>query len=1370
MKNTKKYGILAPLSAGFCATVLTIAGGLSANVSYASTTVATNTERTSSVKSSEVSGSSDYVQFEDSALKNAVLNYLKNSFNSSSWGDSPDGALLGENDTEITVEQANKVTNLDLSSSSISSIKGIKAFKNLKAVNLSSNSITDISPIKDLSKLTDINFSFNYELKDISVVKGLSNLQKINFYYDKVADITPIKDLKNLTEINFSNNDPINGDKWQDNINVLKTANWNLTDLKLSGIKIGDNLKLVSKFKNLKHFEAVSSGIKTVEPLKDLTSLTNLNLESNNIENIGDLSKLTKLTSLNLNYNNNISNISVLSNFKDLNDFRIARNNITDISSIADLHKLTVLWLNDNKISNTAPLRNLSDLSLLYIGGNKLNNDNLKDFINMSSIVCLWFENNNITDISTLKDLKNVANINSLKIDDNKISDISPLKSLTSLEDLYANGGNISDISPLKDLEKLRIVEISHNNISDITPLGDLKNLSSVDLSYNKISDISPLKDSTGLWTLNVHDNKITDYTPLNKLSGVSLDYGQSNQKITVTLPSGVTTVTVPEVKLPTRSGAEYVVTYAGGSGSAVDKDSRKVTFNNILKANESAEITFTIKNANNPSDSSFGGKFIVKASSTKLSMVDKHNNDDPSNDKIVEALNLGEVDNEDKPTVTKISAVSGDEYKMRVTLTYKSGFVADVVVPLRLIKTTEVQFKTKYEADPNATYESKTTTTAGVKGSTTTTSYKDDDGNVVSSETNTPATNAVIKVGNKKVEIEEIQPGTTYEADSSLKYNQEQTTEGTKGSKTTTTIYIVNADTGLTDEVDGTPKVETKAAKDKVIKIGNLEKKTSDIAFKKTYEGNPDLTYQKQETKTAGKKGQEEVTLTYKVDAKTGLTTEVEAKKGLRTQPVNEVIQVGNKEVIQNEDGSTTTKTYKVNPNDGTLSDPTVVTSRPWTDIASGASVSEVLKAKMTYTTDDSLPYGQTKKVSDPKDGEKITTPTGKVENGKWVEGEPKVEIKAAVNGVTKVGNKKVETEDIQPGTVYEADSTLDYNKQQTTEGTKGTKTTTTIYKVNADTGLTDEVDGTPNVVTVQAKNKVIKVGNKQVTHEGDKTITTTYDVDPNTGELKNPKVHTSMPWQEIKDNAITVNPQPQPPTPNPNPNPTPNPSPSPEPSPNPAPQPGGSGTGDNTGNNPDNNPNNNSDNGSGNNPNNNPNNNPDNGSGNTPGNSNGNTNGDKTGNNGTGDDNTGSDNTKNNGNENGDTGNNGNNTNGSNANRNRNGGSTGGSGSNSSNSVKSNASDSAKDSAKDSSKDHSDSSDSAKDSTKDSKDSAKYSASNSAKRASKSSNFGLIASVIGALVAVAAVVGGFFFLLFAKKRKKRKDEDENENGISRG
>ncbi len=241
------------------------------------------------------------------------------------------------------------------------------------------------------------------------------------------------------------------------------------------------------------------------------------------------------------------------------------------------------------------------------------------------------------------------------------------------------------------------------------------------------------------------------------------------------------------------------------------------------------------------------------------------------------------------------------------------------------------------YVADGNLAYNTTETQSEGVKG--TSTSIDTYEVNSETGLTNTldhhdmrikKATNKVVKVGNKEVKTEDIQPGTVYEADGKLDYKQEQTTEGTKGTKTTTTIYKVNPDTGLTAEVDGTPKVETTAAKDKVIKVGNVEKKTSDIPFKKTYEGNETLTYQKQETKTPGQNGKEEVTLTYKVDAKNGLTSEVEAKKGSCTKPVNEVIQVGNKEVIQNSDGSTTTKTYKVNPDDGTLSDPTVVTTKP--------------------------------------------------------------------------------------------------------------------------------------------------------------------------------------------------------------------------------------------------------------------------------------------------------------------------------------------------------------------------------------------------------------------------------------------------------
>ncbi len=450
----------------------------------------------------------------------------------------------------------------------------------------------------------------------------------------------------------------------------------------------------------------------------------------------------------------------------------------------------------------------------------------------------------------------------------------------------------------------------------------------------------------------------------------------------------------------------------------------------------------------------------------------------------------------------------------------------------LGLVKEEVTKAKTTYTADPKLEYKKVEYDTQPQDGKkqVITGAMKDGawDPDATSEKEITKAVDGKARVGNKEVKTEEIQPDTKYEADGTLDYKKEQPTEGTKGTKTTTTIYKVDENTGLTNTVQSSESKTTTPAKDKVIKVGNVEKKTSDIPCKKTYEGNEALTYKEQKTKTAGKNGKEEVTLTYKVDAKTGLTQEVEAKKGSCTKPVNEVVQVGNKEVIQNNDGSTTTKTYKVNPDDGTLSDPTVVTARPWTNIAGGASVSEVLKAKMTYVADESLPYGQTQKESDPKDGEKITTPTGKVENGKWVEGEPQVEIKAAVNGVTKVGNKKVETEEIQPGVSYQADGTLDYKKEQPTEGAKGTKTTTTIYKVDENTGLTNTVQSSESKTTTPAKDKVIKVGNvktetevikfkttyvaddtlayeakedKTAGKDGSKTVITTYKVDKATG-----------------------------------------------------------------------------------------------------------------------------------------------------------------------------------------------------------------------------------------------------------------------------
>ena len=235
----------------------------------------------------------------------------------------------------------------------------------------------------------------------------------------------------------------------------------------------------------------------------------------------------------------------------------------------------------------------------------------------------------------------------------------------------------------------------------------------------------------------------------------------------------------------------------------------------------------------------------------------------------------------------------------------------------------------TVYEADSSLTYKQEQTTD-GTKGTkTTTTTYKVNPDTGLTDEVDgnptvetVKAKDKVIKVGNKQVTTEEIQPGIKYEADSSLAYKKEQTTEGTKGTKTTTTIYKVDENKGLTDEVDGTPKVETKAAKDKVIKVGNVKTETTDIDFQTTYEDDNALDEGTEKTKTEGKKGSKTVTTTYEVDKTKGLTTKATKTETQEVQPTNKVVLRGTKKKtppapqppVQNQ------KTVTFNKKDGSL------------------------------------------------------------------------------------------------------------------------------------------------------------------------------------------------------------------------------------------------------------------------------------------------------------------------------------------------------------------------------------------------------------------------------------------------------------------
>lgn len=184
---------------------------------------------------------------------------------------------------------------------------------------------------------------------------------------------------------------------------------------------------------------------------------------------------------------------------------------------------------------------------------------------------------------------------------------------------------------------------------------------------------------------------------------------------------------------------------------------------------------------------------------------------------------------------------------------------------------------------------------------------------------------------------------------------------------------------------------------------VGNVDTKTEEFDYKTIKKDNP--TSEKGQTKvvTKGVKGKKITKITYKVDRTSGELIDPVSEVVEETKPIDEVILVGTKKVVPAkpiEDIAKTTKTTK-----------------------------EVIEARISYESDDTLEFEKQNVAIKPINGEKEITTVS--QSGKKDVVTEKV-IKDKVNGVTKVGNKKVEV--------------------ATKDGV--TTTTTTIYEVEKETG----------------------------------------------------------------------------------------------------------------------------------------------------------------------------------------------------------------------------------------------------------------------------------------------------------------------------
>ena len=412
----------------------------------------------------------------------------------------------------------------------------------------------------------------------------------------------------------------------------------------------------------------------------------------------------------------------------------------------------------------------------------------------------------------------------------------------------------------------------------------------------------------------------------------------------------------------------------------------------------------------------------------------------------------------------------------------------------------------------------------------------KTQDGEVITNTTNIGRPGETVtlyakweKVNNITKQRTPIEITTIYQGDEELFKGERNETPGQAGEKEVITTYKVTPITGELTEPTTTENIIT-PMRPKVIKVGteptaDVEKIPSLVRYEKD-----DSREKGQENITVkGKEGRKTTISTYTVNPKTGELVETVGKPVV-VEPTETVVKVAAKDKVSVEKLSSSIRYEKdgsrekgqenitVKGKDGSKTIITTYTVNPKT----GEVVENVGKPVVVEPTETVVKVAAKDKIMYSKDGDNViketTTYNVNPKTGEITETRTREVFKE--NGA----KDKVVVEKLPSPVRYEKDNSREKGQGNiTVKGKDGSKTITITYTVNPKTGVVLENVGkavvaepTETVVKIAAKDKVEVVNKK----DGETIrITTSYEVNPKTGELKEVKREDLLSKKEIPE-----------------------------------------------------------------------------------------------------------------------------------------------------------------------------------------------------------------------------------------------------------
>ncbi|MFW6253137.1 MAG: leucine-rich repeat domain-containing protein [bacterium] len=244
------------------------------------------------------------------------------------------------------------------------------------------------------------------------------------------------------------------------------------------------------ELERITELDARARGITSLEGIAQLARLEVLNLQGNRVEDLSPLASLPRLQEVNLRDNNMTDlegvNLPALVELEELRSLDLQYNRgpshpespgdherLSDISVLSDFEQLEALDLAHNHISDIRSIAGLTGLRRLDLHDNPLGLEDLAVLASLTQLEHLNLRETDITGLSGIQELRNLVYLNLHSNSD--ISRIAPVAELPRLRTLILRGVPVGrEIRIIETLPSLVRLNIRDTDVSDMAPLARL--------------------------------------------------------------------------------------------------------------------------------------------------------------------------------------------------------------------------------------------------------------------------------------------------------------------------------------------------------------------------------------------------------------------------------------------------------------------------------------------------------------------------------------------------------------------------------------------------------------------------------------------------------------------------------------------------------------------------------------------------------------------------------------------------------------------------------------------------------------------------------------------------------------------------------